>query len=170
MIELTPLDIRKKKGDLRRALRGYETGEVDEFLELAADRLELLTRENALLRERSAQMVEALNTFRHREQAMNEALVAAQQLREDVRAQAHREAEVTLREARAECERMLEVARREVARENETLEKARQHRDRFLRSYRTFLEGQIRELDAEEARRRHRETEIAAEERSGASG
>ena len=52
MIDLTPLDVRKKKGDFSRALRGYETAMVDEFLELAAERMEELVRENASLRER----------------------------------------------------------------------------------------------------------------------
>ena len=32
MIDLTPLDVRKKKGDFRKGLRGYEMEEVDGFL------------------------------------------------------------------------------------------------------------------------------------------
>ncbi len=32
MIDLTPLDVRKKRGDFRRGLRGYDPEEVDHFL------------------------------------------------------------------------------------------------------------------------------------------
>ena len=39
MIDLTPLDVRSKRGDFRRILRGYEPQEVDTFLELVAERL-----------------------------------------------------------------------------------------------------------------------------------
>ena len=78
MIDLTPLDVRKKKGDFRRALRGYEADVVDSFLDLAADRLEELVRENAALRERTLQLTETLSGYRSREHAMNEALVTAQ--------------------------------------------------------------------------------------------
>ena len=53
MIELTPLDVRKKRGDFAKALRGYEAQEVDVFLELVAERMEALVKENLQLRERS---------------------------------------------------------------------------------------------------------------------
>ena len=32
MIDLTPLDVRKKRGDFRKMLRGYDPQEVDSFL------------------------------------------------------------------------------------------------------------------------------------------
>src|SRR5690606_20275226 len=78
MIDLTPLDIRKKKADFRRGLRGYESAEVDAFLDLVAERVEDLVRENASLRERASSLADSLEAFRAREQAMNEALVSAQ--------------------------------------------------------------------------------------------
>ena len=46
MIDLTPLDVRKKKGDFRRGLRGYEPQQVDDFLDVVADRLDALVREH----------------------------------------------------------------------------------------------------------------------------
>ena len=64
MIDLTPLDVRKKKGDFGRGLRGYDTAAVDGFLDLAAERMEELVRENATLRERVAQLAEMLSGFR----------------------------------------------------------------------------------------------------------
>jgi len=50
MIDLTPLDVRKKAGDFRRILRGYDPQEVDIFLELVAERMEVLVRENMALK------------------------------------------------------------------------------------------------------------------------
>jgi DivIVA domain-containing protein len=152
MIDLTPLDVRKKRGDFRKGLRGYEPSDVDAFLELVAERLDELVRENASLKDRAAQLGEALNAFRTREQAMNEALVSAQQLREEIRTQAERDAELTLREARVEGQRLLAAVRREVELEREALEKAVARRARFVRSYRNFLDAQLNELDLEEER------------------
>ena len=34
MIDLTPLDVRNKRGDFKKLLRGYDPQEVDVFLEL----------------------------------------------------------------------------------------------------------------------------------------
>lgn len=152
MIDLTPLDVRKKKGDFRKGLRGYEVEEVDAFLDLVAERLEQLVRENGTLREKCGALTDSVEHFRSREAAMNEALVSAQQLREGIRAQTEREAELLIREARGEGERLIMQARHDVERELELFERLRVKRDRFLRSYRTFLEGQIDEIAQEEER------------------
>ena len=50
MIDLTPIDIRKKKGDFSRSLRGYDVADVDMFLDLVADRLEEVVNESLLAR------------------------------------------------------------------------------------------------------------------------
>lgn len=154
MIDLTPLDVRKKKGDFARALRGYEASLVDDFLDLAAERMEELVRENAALRERLAEQTEALASFRQRESAMNEALISAQQLREELRTQAAREGELSLREARAEGERIVEAARREAEQAAEALKRVQAARVRFLRGFRALVERQLEEIEVEEERGR----------------
>lgn len=154
MIDLTPLDVRKKKGDFRRAMRGYEPALVDQFLDLVAERLEELVRENASLRERSAQLTESVAAFREREKAMNDALVSAQQLREEVRAQASKEADQLTREARAEAERIIADARREAAAAVDAARRVHFQRGRFLKAYRAFVERQLGEIEMEEERLR----------------
>ena len=154
MIDLTPLDVRKKKGDFPRALRGYEPARVDEFLDLTAERLEELVRENATLRERVALLTGSVEDFRQREHAMTEALISAQQLREELRSQAAREAELAVREARAEGERLVEEARRKVTEITESARRLHVARARFLRGFRTFVERQLDELALEEERTR----------------
>jgi cell division initiation protein len=156
MMELTPLDIRKKKGDFRRALRGYDEAAVDIFLDQVADRLELVTRDNRALRERAIQLSETISGYREREHAMNEALISAQQLRESTRAQAEREAELTLREARAQAERIRDEARQNVAAAEETLRRLHAQRHQFLRSFRGLVERHLEQLGVEEER--HRES------------
>jgi DivIVA domain-containing protein len=154
MIDLTPLDVRKKKGDFTRVFRGYDARQVEDFLDLVASRMEDLVRENAMLRDRSSQLAEALAAFRTREQAMNEALVSAQQMREEIKSQSGKEAELALREARAEGQRLIASARREVERERDALHRVQLERERFFRTYRAFLEGQLAGLEAEGARLR----------------
>ncbi|HTR20919.1 MAG TPA: DivIVA domain-containing protein, partial [Gemmatimonadales bacterium] len=81
---LTPLDVRKQ--EFRRTLRGYEPVGVDDFRIRVADELERVLRERSVLEERVSALAEQLRVFRERERAMNEALVAAQQLRQETRA------------------------------------------------------------------------------------
>jgi cell division initiation protein len=157
MIDLTPLDVRKKKGDFSRGLRGYDPGVVDGFLDLVADRLEELVRENALLRERTSSLADTVTSFREREQAMNEALVSAQQLREEVRAQAARDSELLLREARSQAEEIRNQAKREADEALAALRRVESQRTRFLRSFRAFVERQLSDIELEEERAREAE-------------
>jgi DivIVA domain-containing protein len=152
MIDLTPLDVRKKKGDFRRVMRGYDADAVDNFLDEVVARMEELVRENQALAARSAQMTEAIADYRERERAMNDALVSAQQLREGMREQAQREADLVLREARAEGERIISDAKRQVTFALEALRRVQAQRVRFLRLFRALVERQLSELEQEEER------------------
>lgn len=152
MIDLTPLDVKKKKGDFRRAVRGYDTAAVDDFLDTVSARMEELVRENVMASARLESMTESIGNYRERERAMNEALVSAQQLREEMREQAAREADLVLREARAEAERIVGEARRQATAAAEALRRIQGQRVRFLRLFRTLVERQLHEIEAEEDR------------------
>jgi len=152
MIDLTPLDVRKKRGDFRKVVRGYDPAAVDDFLETVAGRMEELVREQNAVAARVDSMTDAIAAYRERERAMNEALVSAQQLREDVREQAAREADLVLREARAEAERIVGEARRQATSAAEALRRIQGQRVRFLRLFRTLVERQLQEIEAEEDR------------------
>ena len=152
MIDLTPLDVRKKKGDFRRVMRGYDPDAVDSFLDEVVARMEELVRDNQALGARTTQMTDAIADYRERERAMNEALVSAQQLREGMREQAQREADLVLREARAEGDRIIADAKRQVTMALEALRRVQAQRVRFLRLFRALVERQLSEIEQEEER------------------
>ncbi|MGI9625910.1 MAG: DivIVA domain-containing protein [Longimicrobiales bacterium] len=122
MIDLTPLDVRKKRGDFRRMLRGYDPQEVDTFLELAAERLEALVKENMALQERSGLLGEQVKSSESREKAIQEALVSAQTLRQEISKQASREAEAMRDQAKKEAAMVTEQARSEARQLREQVE------------------------------------------------
>ncbi|HET9986682.1 MAG TPA: DivIVA domain-containing protein [Longimicrobiales bacterium] len=168
MIDLTPLEVRKKKGDFRRGLRGYEPDEVDTFLELVADRLEELVRENRSLQESVRRTEEQVAEYRERERALTDALVSAQEYREQAREQAEREAALRLREAEAEATRLQAEARRELAREEEGLRRIRTRRVQLMESFRAFLERELTEVTHEiDALHRQDEPGLAGARRGG---
>ena len=143
---LTPLDVRKQ--EFRRSLRGYEPVGVEDFRGRVADELERILREKTVLEERLAALGEQLQVFRERERAMNEALVAAQQLREDSRSAALREAQVIIRESEADARRILDearVAREEVERQSADVQRQFQA---YVVGFRALLERQLAELRA----------------------
>ncbi len=133
-VRLTPIDITNKR--FRRALRGYRTSEVDEFLaEVGAD-YEAVVLENARLREQVAQMQEELNRYRAMEEAMKEALVLAQRTADELRATAHQEAEILRAQAEMQIRQQFEQQRKAIA----DLQVARQ---RFAIELRSALNGML---------------------------
>jgi cell division initiation protein len=148
---LTPLDVRRQ--EFRRSLRGYEPLGVEDFRMRVADELERVLREKSVLDERVAALTEQLRVFRERESAMNEALVAAQQLREETRAAAEREAQVIVREAEAEGRQQLDLAQRAEEEAREKLAEVQRQFQGYLAGFRALLERQAAELRALEGHR-----------------
>ena len=133
--------------EFARTLRGYDRAQVDEFKQAISEELERLLRDRSQHEERLRNAQEQLRAFRDRERAMNEALVAAQQLRVDSREQAEREAELVLREARAEAERILERAHQEEALVRELAVGVALQFTSYVASFRTLLERHLGEVD-----------------------
>ncbi len=143
---LTPLDLRKQ--EFRKSMRGFDQAEVDDFRARAADELERVVRERMALEEKVKRQEEQLVAFREREKAMNDALVAAQQLGAETREQAEREAQMIIREAEADAERGLERARRELERLEQSGQQLAQKHHAYLVALRNLVERQKAELDA----------------------
>jgi len=143
---LTPLDIRKQ--EFRKTLRGYDTAGVEDFQVRVADALERAIRERQVLEERVAALTDQLRVFREREKAMNDALVAAQQLRLETRDSAEREGQVIVREAQSEAKRLLDEAKAaQSAVEARMAETERQYQQ-YVGGFRALLERQLAELRA----------------------
>jgi DivIVA domain-containing protein len=143
---LTPLDVRKQ--EFRKSLRGYDTLSVEDFQMRVADALERAMRERQVLEERVSALTEQLRVFREREKAMNEALVAAQQLRQDSRAAAEREGQVIVREAEAEAKRLLDEARSAQNTVQVKMAETERQFQQYMGGFRALLERQLAELRA----------------------
>jgi len=146
MIDLTPLEVRKKKGDFRRQMRGYDPALVDDFLDLVADRLEQLVRENMAMQEKLAVLEVQVKEFREREKALTEALVSAQELREQGRRQIEKELELARRQAEQDAEQIRASAVQAREREEQNLRRLRVRQSQVIQSFRQFLERELAEL------------------------
>jgi DivIVA domain-containing protein len=185
MIDLTPLDVRNKRGDFKKIMRGYDPQEVDVFLELAAERLEALVRENLQLRERTQTLQNQVDAQVGREQAVQDALVTAQELRADIQAQSQREADHIRREADAEAKRLIAEAEAESRRliaeaeaevrsrlrgidrqldhARDSITELERRRVRFLKEFRGLLEREMDVVEVEEDRAPYEERAIDLE-------
>jgi DivIVA domain-containing protein len=145
---LTPLDVRRY--DFGKAMRGYDPKRVEQFREQVAEELERLTRAVVDLDTKAKGFHEQLRAFRERDKALNDALVSAQQLRNEIRESSEREASLIVREARAAGEEQLEAARSEVRRIEGRLQELERARRAHLAQLRQMTERQLAEITAAE--------------------
>ncbi len=145
---LTPLDVRRY--DFGKAIRGYDPKRVEQFREQVAEELERLTRAVVDLDTKAKGFHEQLRAFRERDKALNDALVSAQQLRNEIRESSEREASLIVREARAAGEEELESARAEVRRLEAHLHELDRARRAHLAQLRQMAERQLAEIAAAE--------------------
>lgn len=143
---LTPVDVRRY--DFGTALRGYDRGRVDQFRDQVADELERLTHAVNDLDAKARAMAEQLKVYRERDKALNEALVSAQQLREEMKQQAQREADLLLREAQAKAAELHEDAREQMAGVRADIEALDRARRAYLAQLRALAERHLSEVDA----------------------
>lgn len=113
-MRITPLDIQKHR--FRTTFRGCDPDEVRAFLASFAEQHEMVIRENNQQREQVALLREQVREHEDRERILKDTLLAAQAAANEVRAQAHREAEIAVKEAELRAERMMEVARDRIGR------------------------------------------------------
>ena len=145
---LTPLDVRRY--EFGKALRGFDPERVNQFREQVAEELERLSRVNQDLDAKARGFHEQLRAFRERDKAINEALISAQQLRNEIREQAEKEAQLIIREAKADGERLLDEARGEIRRMEDQIASLDRARRSFLAQMRLMIERQLSDVNAAE--------------------
>jgi DivIVA domain-containing protein len=150
---LTPLDIRTLQ--FRRTMRGYDPTAVEEFRGHVASEVEDLLREKAVSDEQVRSFRDQLKSFREREKALSEALVVAEQLRQEAEEHANRQAEMIIREARTEAAGILSDARQAEQAVRRDIESTRRQLASYLASFRVLLERNLAEVEAVEAREQY---------------
>jgi cell division initiation protein len=104
MPRLTPLEIQKHR--FSRRWKGLDPTEVGAFLDMAAEEMEALARENAGLVGRIRGLEEENSEHRERERILKDTLLSAQRASEDIRGAAQTKAELMVQEAEDSAERL----------------------------------------------------------------
>jgi cell division initiation protein len=144
-MKVTPLEIRQQQFPLR--FRGLDAAEVDKFLELVASDMEDLVRDNTRLREALAQKEQELQHMQQGEDEVKKALMAIQQIREDVIGRAEREAEQVLRESEQRAQQLRSEAEGRVSALQNDLEQLQRQKHTLVSLIRHILNEHIRLLE-----------------------
>jgi cell division initiation protein len=147
-MRISPLDIRQQQFTVKM-FRGFDSHEVDAFLDDVADDYETVLKENALLKEQLATIEERSRGLAEREKAIQDTLVATQRLGDEMKAAARREAELHTREAELRGEKLLEEVRSEEAKLRSEINELRRTKRQLVEDLRSTLERYYRLMSAE---------------------
>jgi len=145
MQRITPVDIQHKT--FKKALQGYDRTEVDQFLDEVIETLEDDAQERAALQAEIADLKERVSHFKSMEESLQNTLVLAQRTADEVKASAHKEADLIRAEARMAAEREVNAhgdaaaeARRDHQSALEAAEKAKSELRSLLTTHLALLE------------------------------
>ncbi len=142
---ITVVDIQHKT--FKRALQGYERTDVDQFLDEIIESLEDEANARAALEAEIADLKERISHFKTMEDSLQSTLLLAQRTADEVKAAAHKEADLIKQEARLQGEReigtigdRIDETRREHQRIIDAAEKAKSEIRSLLMSHLALID------------------------------
>src|ERR1700736_4408777 len=145
MAKVTIIDIQHK--EFKKTLQGFDRNEVNEFLDEIIETLEDEAQMRTALQGEIADLRERLSHFKAMEESLQSTLLLAQRTADEVKAAAHKEADLIKQEARLQAEREISAlsdriyeSQREAQRHQDTAEKAKSELRSLLMSHLSLIE------------------------------
>ena len=151
-MSLTPVEIRHVH--LGRRLLGYDREATDRVLDEIVASFEDVWRERADLRDENERLESELSRQREIEEALRNTLLSAERLADELRARAHREADLILEEARMKAREIAGKADVERERVRADIKRLRSLEGDVRAEYRAFLVAALERLEGETRDRR----------------
>lgn len=148
-MKISPLDIQQQqfKG---KTFGGLDPEDVDAFLQTVAGEMEGLIRENNELKEQLSRHNREALDMSERERELRETLLSAQRVIEDMKTNAHKEAELIVSEAELKGERIIVDAERQLGDLKTRIEDVRRQKIQFEMSFKGLLDSFARQLSGDE--------------------
>ncbi len=137
-MRLTPIDVQQQQ--FRKSLRGLDPREVESFLDLVAQQMGELSKENNAQRVELRGLERQLEEHRDREETLREAMLTAQRAIDEIRDQAQKEAQIIVTEAEVTAEKILHNAHTRVTKIVDDINELRRQRARAIEELRGVLE------------------------------
>ena len=136
---ISPMEIENQ--EFRRSLRGFDPEDVRLYLKSVAEQIQHLNLENDDLRDQVKLLRRDVDENRSREKALQETLISAQRMSEELKEQSRTEAQLVVREARTKAERLLQQSQDQLVRLEDEIGRCKLQRDAFEND----LRGMIRQ-------------------------
>jgi len=137
-MKVTPQDIYKH--EFKPSMRGYDKDEVDAFLEMVASQMEELIKENANLKDELKELRIKAEEFEKRERTLEETLITAKRVGEQLKENSQKEAELIVGEAKRRAEEIIAEATEQVKTVRSVLTTLKLQRDQYISQFKAIIE------------------------------
>lgn len=138
---LTPLEIENRK--FKREMGGYSKVEVEEFMRVISENYELIYKENLANKDKINMLSNAIKQYKSMEEALQNAILVAQNAGDEVVQNAKRNAENIIKDAENKATQLLSDASREVTRVSYEYEEMRRNVEVFRTRIISLLTSQL---------------------------
>ncbi len=149
-MRITPLDIQQKQFPYK--FRGFDDEEVYAFLELIREEMEDLLRENASLKETAIRLENQIREHKDMETTLRETLVTAQQMVEEYKSNARKEAELLVKDAELKGDAIVKDAQEKVIKIHEDIVDLKGIRRHFKEELKRLIEGHLKMIEYDKER------------------
>lgn len=149
-MRITPLDIQQKQFPVK--FRGFDMEEVYAFLEVLREEMEELLRENASLKEAAQRAGNQIKEYRELEATLRETLMSTQQMVEEYKSNARKEAELIVKESELKADMLLKEAQEKVIKIHEDIVDLKGIRRHFKEELKRLIENHLKMLDFDRER------------------
>ena len=163
-MRITPLDIQQKQFPMK--FRGFDVEEVYAFLEVIREEMEDLLRENATLKENVYRLENQIKEFKDMETTLRETLMTAQQMVDDYKTNARKEAELLVKEAEIKADTMLKESQEKVIKIHEDIVDLKGIRRHFKEELKRLIESHLKMIEFDKEREGGEEEEKGLKEKS----
>lgn len=149
-MRITPLDIQQKQFPTK--FRGFDEEEVDSFLELVREEMEELLRENANMREESKRLEKQVKEYKNIETTLRDTLIATQQMVDEYKLNAKKEAELVKKEAELKADQILKEVQGKVINIHEDIADLKGIRRHFKEELKRLIESHLGMMEFDKER------------------
>lgn len=140
-MKLTPLDVRKQ--EFKKVMRGYDSVEVDTFMEMVAADLEEALKLQKDTRDRIVELETQLKDYRQIEKTLQQTLLQAQEATGRTYESARRESETIVRDAESKATKIVEQANSDLTRLKNELMRLAARKDSLIGRLKVLLSSEL---------------------------
>lgn len=144
-MKITQVDIQRQ--EFKRSMRGYDTVEVDTYLEVVGNTLSQLSEENEAAKRRILELETELKNYKEVERTLKQTLMNVQESSNQSRENSKKEADLILKESKITAAEMVEKARRETQKLKEEMITLQTQKQALIARLRHILSSQMELLE-----------------------